>query len=79
MSEYAARARYRWARGVAEIRGGEHRPFVGDPIDEGIEEVLDLRNYADEGRRQLRISAIERAVVVACGWVAFRILRRAQR
>lgn len=78
MSEYESRARERWVRGVAEIRGGEHRPFVGDPVAEGIEEALDLRNYTDEARRQGRIGALKRLVVVACGRIAFVILRGAQ-
>ena len=78
MSEYESKARARWIRGVAAIRGGEHRPFVGDPIAEGIEEALDLRNYADEARRQGRIGSIERLVVVTCGRIAFSLLRSAQ-
>lgn len=78
MSEYADRAARRWADGVALIRGGEHRPFVGDPIAEGLEEALDLKNYADEGQRQKRIGTVRRGLVVLCGWIAFRILRSAQ-
>lgn len=78
MSEYETRAARRWARGVVEIRGEPHRPFVGDPVVEGIEEALDLRNYADEARRQGRIGAIERIAVVVCGRIAFSILRGAQ-
>ena len=79
MSEYADRARIRWIRGVAEIRGGEHRPFVGDPIAEGIEEALDMKNYADEGRRQGRIGRGDHALITFCGWLSFSILRSLQR
>lgn len=78
MSEYAQRAQRRWVEGVALIRGGDHKPFVGDPVAEGIEEALDLQNYADEARRQKRLGAIKHSGVVLCAWIAFRILRSAQ-
>ncbi len=79
MSEYEERARGRWVRGVALIRGGEHVPFQGDPIAEGLEECLDLRNYADEGRRQGRIGTVRRLAVIACGRLAYSLLRQVQR
>lgn len=79
MSEYAQRAQRRWVRGVAAIRGTEETPFLGDPVAEGIEEVLDLRNYAEEAKRQRRIGGVRAALVIACGWLAFELLRRVRR
>lgn len=79
MSEYEARALIRWRRGVALIRGGPHLPFQGDPVAEGIEECLDLRNYAGEARAQGRIGWLRHAAIVASGWLAYRLLRGAQR
>ncbi len=80
MSEFAERAAARWARGVAEIRGWDpDAPFVGDPLAEGIEEALDLRNYAAEGRRQRRIGPLDHALLLFCAWLAFSILRSLQR
>ncbi len=79
MSEYRERARTRWIRGVAEIRGGDHVTFRVDPVVEGIEETLDLRNYAGEARRQGRIGWLRHVALAACGRIAFELLRGALR
>lgn len=79
MSEYADRARARWDRGVALIRGGPNAPFQGDPIAEGLEECLDLRNYAGEAHVQRRIGWVRHVAIVGCGWIAYQLLRQAQR
>ena len=80
MSEYADLARARWVRGVIEFRGGDARiAFMGDPIREGLEETLDLRNYAGEARRQGRIGWLRHVALAACGRIAFELLRGALR
>ena len=76
MSEFDLRADARWARGVAEIRGGEHVPFQGDPVYEGIEEALDLRNYANEAERQGRIPSAVASLVRGAAAFAFGLLRK---
>lgn len=41
----------RWERG-RDARRGEHEPFVGNPLYEAYEEMLDTLNYFDEAERQ---------------------------
>ena len=76
MSDFDRLADERWARGVAEIRGGEHVPFQGDPVSEGIEETLDLRNYANEAERQGRIPAAVAGLIRGAAAFAFNLLRK---
>lgn len=55
----------RWDRGRPNYRSDETTPFVGDPIVELMEELLDALNYCREAQGQLHRSGIEsgRAVI----------------
>lgn len=77
MSTFEALADFRWRRGVNEIRGGDERkPFDGDPIDEGMEECLDIRNYAQEAVRQGRLSPELGRFICGLAAFAFALFRR---
>ena len=55
--DFADKADERFTRGVAMLReGDDEQPFVGDPLVEGMEECLDLRNYAIEAESQNRLT-----------------------
>lgn len=80
MSEFDRLADERWDRGVREIRGGDARkPFDGDPVAEGMEEALDLRNYANEAERQGLLGQIDAGLVRSYAAAAFAILKKETR
>jgi len=57
MKTFAERCRERHAAGIARYRGCDaSRPFEGDPIEEGVQETVDLANYADAAQRAGRLS-----------------------
>ena len=53
----------KWQRGVGEHRDGGAGGFVGCPVKEATEEVVDLANYMDEAFRQGLICEDERAEI----------------
>jgi len=78
--EFEARADARRLRGIHHYRDGDAtRPFDGDPIDEAVEETLDLRNYAIEALDQGMIDDRESAELRGLAICAYRVLRFAQR
>lgn len=75
--EFVRRSQKRFVAGVHEYRDGDFdAPFAGDPVDEAIDEVLDLRNYALEAFRAGRISATNYDRLRVIAGEAFAILRR---
>jgi len=59
MKTFAERCRERHAAGIARYRGCDaSRPFEGDPIEEGVQETVDLANYAREAQRAGRLSPL---------------------
>jgi len=58
-SDFDLRAEERWRRCSRQYRKSLDEPFCGDPVAEGMEECLDLRNYTLEALRQGRISELD--------------------
>lgn len=76
MKEFEQLAHDRWELGVKTIRGGdEGKPFKGDPVEEAIQECLDLYNYSIEAWEQHRISGDKRIELCRLAFAAYVILR----
>lgn len=53
--EFADAADERYLKGLSHYRGGDpEAAFVGDPLSELLEELLDSRNYTIQERTNLR-------------------------
>ena len=75
VSRFDDLATARWNAGVRKFRDGNAElPFDGDPIAEGLEECLDLRNYAVEAYNQGRIAHRLSHAICAIAEVAFDLL-----
>lgn len=78
-ARFAEMSRARYLAGVREYRGGdEDAPFEGDPIQEAIEECIDLEIYAREAWKQRRITRSDWQWLQRVAFEAFVILDGAQ-
>lgn len=79
MSEYdedfTRLSELRMQAGLQEYRGGDASlPFLGDPVQCGMEEALDMRNYALHALQRDELTAYEAGEVIDHARQAFRIL-----
>jgi len=78
VNDFSDLCRARHLAGLERYRAGDaSRPFEGDPLEEGIQETVDLANYADaaEARGLLGPEAAESVRDLARA--AYAVLRRA--
>ncbi len=73
-SDFDLRAEERWRKCSRQYRKSLDEPFCGDPVAEGMEECLDLRNYAVEALEQGRINDLVAEMLCVAASMAFNLL-----
>ena len=72
---FTALCEERMYQGLQEYRGGDASlPFDGDPIECGIEEAADLRNYAIHALDSETITAFEAGEIIKAARLAYAVL-----
>ncbi len=75
--EFIGFATKAWAAGVDKYRSGDESvPFDGDPLDEALQECIDLYCYSKEALKQELINETEADILNCHAFDAYKLIRR---
>ena len=78
--QFISEARERWSNGVKLYRGGdESAPFNGDPLQEAVEESIDLYCYIKESSDQGLLSEAEADQLSCHAFDSYKLIKRIQK